>query len=428
MPDTAILPDVRLTPPAGLGRVVVVGLGYVGRPLALEAAASGFEVTGFDLDPRAVAAARAAWAAAPVAGKDGGFAATSDSAVLPPADTWLICVPTPLDAEGRPDLSAVGAALAACRARVPRGGLVCLVSTCQPGATNGMCRRALERDGWQVGQDIFLAVSPERENPGDGALGPRRVPRLLGAPDAASLARARRFWERVADCVVPVASPEIAECAKLLENAYRLVNIALMDELHRAFAALGVPTREVVAAASTKPFGFAPFWPGLGAGGHCIPVDPAYLQMEARRAGAPSGLLDAALAANQARPGRVLAAIAAAFGGTLAGRRILVLGVTYKPDVADLRGAAPVALLHGLRALRADAAWWDPLVAGAPDELAGLPRARDQQGAGWAVPEAIVLGTPHRAIDLAGLSCLAPVVFDPFGLVPQGSGGRVEVV
>ncbi|MBR0680605.1 nucleotide sugar dehydrogenase [Roseomonas eburnea] len=428
MPDTALLPDLALLPAAGLGRVVVVGLGYVGRPLALEAAASGFDVTGFDLDPMAVVAAEAAWRATPPAPGAARLAATVDPGCLPAAETWLICVPTPLDADGRPDLSAVAAALATCRAQIPRGGLACLVSTCQPGATNGLCRRVLERDGWQVGRDVFLAVSPERENPGDAALGPRRIPRLLGAPDDASLLRARRFWDRVTDRVVPVASPEIAECAKLLENTYRLVNIALIDELHRSFAALGVPTRAVVAAASTKPFGFAPFWPGLGAGGHCIPVDPAYLQMEARRAGAPSALLDAALAANRARPGRALAAIAGAFGGSLAGRRILVAGVTYKPDVADLRGAAPVALLHGLRACGAEAAWWDPLVEECPGELAGLPRADDPSGQGWAAPEAIVLGTPHRGLDLAGLARLAPMVFDPFGLVPPDAEGRVRVL
>ncbi|MBR0673019.1 nucleotide sugar dehydrogenase [Neoroseomonas soli] len=428
MPDTALLPDIVLRPAPGPGRVVVVGLGYVGRPLALEAAASGFEVTGFDLDLAAVEAAAAAWRDAPPAPGAGALCATADSRCLPPAEIWLVCVPTPLDAAGRPDLAAVAAALETCRAHIPRGGLACLVSTCQPGATNGLCRRVLERDGWQVGRDVFLAVSPERENPGDAALGPRRIPRLLGAPDAASLARARAFWERVADRVVPVSSPEVAECAKLLENTYRLVNVALMDELHRGFAALGVPTREVVAAAATKPFGFSPFWPGLGAGGHCIPVDPAYLRMEAKRAGATFPLVDAALAANQARPARVLTAMAQAFGGSLVGRRILVAGVTYKPDVADLRGAAPVALLQGLLALGAQAAWWDPLLPAEPQELAGLPRAADPSGRGWADPEAIVLGAPHRALDLGGLAALAPIVFDPFGLVPADAEGRVRVV
>lgn len=428
MPDTGLLPDIVLRPAAGSGRVVVIGLGYVGRPLALEAAASGFAVTGLDLDPAAVAAAGAAWRDASRAEEAGSFVATADPRSLPPAETWLICVPTPLDDQGRPDLSNVAAALETCRANLSHGALVCLVSTCQPGATNGLCRRVIERDGWHVGRDVCLAVSPERENPGDSALGPRRIPRLVGAPDAASLERALAFWRRVTDRVVPVASPEIAECAKLLENSYRLVNIALMDELHRSFAALGVPTREVVAAAATKPFGFAPFWPGLGAGGHCIPVDPAYLQMEARRAGAASPLLDAALAANRARPGRVLTAIAAALGGSLAGRRLLVAGVTYKPDVADLRGAAPVALLRGLVACGAQAAWWDPLLEETPAELEGLPRAADATGEGWGAPEVIVLGTPHRCLDLGRLAGLAPLIVDPFGLVPQGKGGRVVVL
>ncbi len=250
-------------------------------------------------------------------------------------------------------------------------------------------------------------------------------PRLLGAPDAVSLARARAFWERITDRVVPVATPEIAECAKLLENTYRLVNIALMDELHRGFAALGVPTRAVVEAAATKPFGFAPFWPGAGAGGHCIPVDPAFLQMELDRAGAASSLLGAAAQANRARPARILAAVEQALGGSLEGRRVLVLGVTYKPDVPDLRGAAPVALLRGLAARGAEALWHDPVLGETPAALRALRRVRHPAVAGL---DAVILGTPHRAYDPARVAGLAPLAFDPFGLLPHDPAGRVRVV
>jgi nucleotide sugar dehydrogenase len=422
MPDTGLRPDAPLPALAPAGEVVVIGLGYVGRPLAIEAAAAGFAVTGFDLSPVAVAIADAAGRAARPAGT---LRSTSNAAELPPAATWLVCVPTPLDGSGRPDLSAVAAAFATCRARMPRGALACLVSTCQPGATNGLCRAVLEQEGWRVGRDVFLAVSPERENPGDARGGPRRIPRLLGAPDAASMERARAFWDRVTDTVVPVGSPEVAECAKLLENTYRLVNVALIDQLHAAFAAMGVPTRDVIAAAATKPFGFAPFWPGLGAGGHCIPVDPAYLQQEARAAGAPSRLLDLALAGNEARPGRVGAAIAEAFGGSLEGRRILVAGVTYKPDVADLRGAAPVALLRGLVGAGAQAVWCDPVLGATPPMLDDIPRVSDPADAR---AEALVLGTPHRAFDLLALAGAAPLVFDPFGLMPPDEAGRVRAV
>lgn len=421
MPDTGLLLDAARTAPVAAGEVVVIGLGYVGLPIALEAAAAGFAVTGFDIDPAAVGAAQGA-AQARAAGS---LLATTDPRTLPRAETWLICVPTPLDAAGRPDLSLVMAALDTCRAGLVPGALVCLVSTCQPGATNGLCRRELERDGLAVGRDIFLAVSPERENPGGDTTGPRHTPRLLGAPDAVSLARARAFWSRIADTVLPVESPEIAECAKLLENTYRLVNIALIDELHRGFAALGVPTRAVVAAAATKPFGFAPFWPGAGAGGHCIPVDPQFLQMELARAGAASPLLAAAAEANRARPARILAAVEQALGGTLAGRRVLVLGVTYKPEVADLRGAAPVALLHELAARGAAALWHDPVLGPAPAALAGLERTDDPARCG---ADAVILGTPHRAYDVARIADLAPLVFDPHGLLPPDPAGRVRVV
>lgn len=415
MPDTAPR-AVEAEPPAGGGeRLVVLGLGHVGLPLALEAAAAGFDVTGCDIDPAAADRAAAAWREA---GGIGRFAATSDTAFPPRAATWLLCVPTPLDTAGQPDLAPMRAALETCRAGLLPGALVCLVSTCQPGATNGMCREALERDGARVGHDVFLAVSPERENPGDGH-DPSQVPRLLAAPDAASLARAKAVWERLVETVIPVATPEIAECAKLLENTYRLVNIALMDELHRGFAALGVPTRAVVEAAATKPFGFAPFWPGAGAGGHCIPVDPGYLQMEFSRAGAPSALLALAAAANAARPRRVVAAAEAALCG-LAGRRVLVMGVTYKPGVADLRGAAPVAILRGLAARGATAYWHDPLVR----EVEGFARVADWTAGAL---DAVILGTPQPGFDLGAIARRAPVAIDPFGLLPAGAG-RVFVV
>ncbi len=418
MPDTA--PRNVEAEQAGTrpDRLVVLGLGHVGLPLALEAAAAGFAVTGCDIDPAVADRAAAAWRAS---GAIGRFAATADAAFLPRAATWLLCVPTPLDAAGQPDLGPMRAALETCRAGLVPGALVCLVSTCQPGATNGMCRQALERDGARVGYDVFLAVSPERENPGDGR-DPRQVPRLLAAPDSASLARAKAVWERLVDTVIPVATPEIAECAKLLENAYRLVNVALIDELHRGFAALGVPTRAVVAAAATKPFGFAPFWPGAGAGGHCIPVDPGYLQMEFSRAGAPSALLSLAAAANAARPRRVVAAAEAALGG-LAGRRVLVIGVTYKPGVADLRGAAPVAILRGLAARGATALWHDPMVR----EVPGFVRVEDPARCPDGPPDAAILGTPHHGFDLGAIARHAPLVLDPFGLVPAAAG-RVVVV
>lgn len=422
MPDTGLLSDAARTATVAAGAVVVIGLGYVGLPIALEAAAAGFTVTGFDLDP---AAARAAEAAGRGREGSGRLTATADPRRLPRAETWLICVPTPLDTLGQPDLSLVVAALGTCRAGLAPGALVCLVSTCQPGATNGLCRRELESDGLRVGHDLFLAVSPERENPGDAAPGPRHTPRLLGAPDPVSLARARAFWDRITDRVVPVASPEIAECAKLLENTYRLVNIALIDELHRGFAALGVPTRAVVEAAATKPFGFAPFWPGAGAGGHCIPIDPAFLQMELARAGATSTLLAAAAEANHARPMRILGAMEQAMGGSLAGRRILMLGVTYKPDVPDLRGAAPVALLRAMAERGAEALWHDHVVGESPEALHGLRRVRDVAAL---APDAVILGTPHRGYDLVRIAASAPLVFDPFGLLPSDQAGRVRVV
>jgi len=395
--------------------LAVLGLGYVGRPLALGAAAAGYDVIGFDPAPGARESAEKAHADG-----QGNFRACADPAQLAGAQTWLICVPTPLDSRGRPDLTAVREALGIAARGLKSGALVCLVSTCQPGATNGLCRSVLEEAGWRIGRDVFLAVSPERENPGPHAPPTRSIPRLLGATDPASLRRALAFWRHLVDRVEMVASPEVAECAKLLENTYRLVNIALMDELHAAFTALGVPTRDVVAAAATKPFGFSPFWPGLGAGGHCIPVDPAFLQMEAVRAGAPSALLAKAMARNRGRVARVLAQIRARLGDDLAGKRVLVAGVTYKPDVADLRAAAPLRLLRHLHNARAELAWHDPVLSVIPKALSAIPRSVALKMPDGAQPEAIILGTPHRAFDLAAITRAAPLVFDPFGILPPG--------
>jgi len=408
-------PVLAPTPSLSRGRLAVLGLGYVGRPLALGAAAAGYDVCGFDPSPTAREIAAKAHA-----GGHGGFRTCAKPVQLAGADTWLICVPTPLDARGRPDLTAVRAALGMVVRGLKPGALVCLVSTCQPGATNGLCRSVLEAAGWRIGQDVFLAVSPERENPGPHAPPTRSIPRLLGATDPASLRRALAFWRHMVDRVEVVASPEVAECAKLLENTYRLVNIALMDELHAAFTALGVPTRDVVAAAATKPFGFSPFWPGLGAGGHCIPVDPAFLQMEAARAGAPSVLLAKAMVRNRGRVARVMRQIRARLGDDLAGKRVLVAGVTYKPDVADLRAAAPLRLLRHLHLARAELAWHDPVIGTIPKALSAIPRSAALMMPDGARPEAIILGTPHRAFDLAAITRAAPLVFDPFGILPAG--------
>jgi nucleotide sugar dehydrogenase len=408
-------PALAPAPRLSRGRLAVLGLGYVGRPLALGAAAAGYEVIGYDPAPEARWLANAGCDPGP-----GSFQASADPAALSGADTWLICVPTPLDARGRPDLTAVRGALGIAGRGLKPGALVCLVSTCQPGATNGLCRIVLEEAGWCVGRDVFLAVSPERENPGPHAPPTRSIPRLLGATDDASLRRALAFWRHIVDQIEVVASPEVAECAKLLENTYRLVNIALMDELHAAFTALGVATRDVVAAAATKPFGFAPFWPGLGAGGHCIPVDPAFLQMEAARVGAPSKLLAKALSRNRGRVARVMAHIRARLGDDLEGKRLLVAGVTYKPNVADLRAAAPLRLLNHLQHARAEIAWHDPVLSTVPEVLSGIPRSLALTMPDGARPDALVLGTPHRAFDLAAMTRTAPLVFDPFGILPVG--------
>jgi UDP-N-acetyl-D-glucosamine dehydrogenase len=411
-PENPVLQGETLSK-GSLAHVAVLGLGYVGLPIARAASAAGLRVTGIDPSPNARARA-----------DDRAISVQPRAPAGDAPDVWIIAVPTPLDSRGRPDLSAVQSALATVATGLRPGALVLLISTCQPGATRALCAPALTSSGLRIGQDVFLAASPERENPGQSGFGLTDTPRLVGALDADSLARAVRFWERLGVPTVAVASAEIAECAKLLENTYRLVNIALMGELQPAFAAFGVSTRAVVEAAATKPFGFAPFWPGLGAGGHCIPVDPAYLQREACGVGEPSSLIAAALRANRGRPGRVVARLKESLGGSVAGRRIMVAGVTYKADVADLRGAAAVTLLRQLKRRGACVAWHDPVLGEVPVALAGIPRATmfDRHPDGEL--EALVLGTPHSAYALSELGDAAPLVVDPFGLLPTREGTR----
>ena len=372
-------------------RVGVVGLGYVGLPLLVEFARSGYETVGFDLDVAKVEAITAGRSYIPdVADAEvekqraaGRLSATTDLAQLGAMDTVNICVPTPLRKTKDPDMSYVISAVEAIATYLRPGMLVILESTTYPGTTDELVKPILERSGLIAGRDFFLAFSPERVDPGNPKFNTHNVPKVVGGitSDCASLAAA--LYGSAIERVVRVSSPRVAEMVKLLENTFRAVNIGLVNEIALMCDTLGIDVWEVVDAAATKPFGFMPFYPGPGLGGHCIPIDPFYLSWKAKQSGFEARFIELAGYVNGAMPRAVVQKIADALntrGKALNGARILVAGVAYKRDIDDMRESPALDVMHMLRQRGAEISYIDPFV----------PR----------------LDPAHGGFDLASLDCL----------------------
>jgi UDP-N-acetyl-D-glucosamine dehydrogenase len=403
--------------------IAVVGLGHVGLPLALAAGRAGFRTIAFDIDQAriaAVASGRSPMAHLP-AGEiadllgAGRLAATADPEMLAVADVVLVCVPTPLAADGTPDLSQVNAAAAQAVRCMRPGSLLVLESTTWPGTTRHLLAPLLAARGWQLGTDAFLAYSPEREDPGNQAFRTADIPKLVAGADPASHRLAMALYGALVARVVPVDRMETAEAAKLVENVFRAVNIALANELKLALTAMRLDVWQVMEAAATKPFGFMPFWPGPGPGGHCIPVDPVYLSWAAREHGAAMPLLDAAIAVNAAAPVRVAARLEQVLGG-LAGRRILLLGLGYKRNIADVRDSPALLLLETLEGCGAEVGFHDPLVPRIP-RTPEFPALAGRAGLDWQAAlagpwDAGLIVTDHDGIDYAALREALPCLVD----------------
>ncbi|CAM5511433.1 UDP-N-acetyl-D-glucosamine dehydrogenase OS=Streptomyces fumanus OX=67302 GN=GCM10018772_39200 PE=3 SV=1 [Streptomyces fumanus] len=404
--------------------LVVVGLGYVGLPLARAATAAGLRVAGLDRAPRVVEGLNAGRShvdditdAEVRAMRARGFEAVGRPEVIAGAAAVVVCVPTPLTAHGAPDLGAVRRAVDDIAAHLRPGTLVVLESTTYPGTTDEVVRPRLEAGGLRAGADFHLAFSPERIDPGNPAHGLENTPKVVGGitPDCAKAARA--LYERFVARVVEARGTREAEMAKLLENTYRQVNIALVNEMAMFCRELGVDLWDAIRCAATKPFGFAPFHPGPGVGGHCIPVDPAYLAYKVRSLGIPFRFAELAQEINQRMPGHVVDRAAGLLndaGKAVRGARVLLLGVTYKPDVPDRRESPALAVAEHLRARGADLVYFDPhvphwSVAGAPVERAGdyLAAAREA--------DLTVLLQLHREIDPGLLADRAHLLFDTRG-------------
>jgi UDP-N-acetyl-D-glucosamine dehydrogenase len=356
-----------------MGKVVVIGQGYVGLPLAQGAIRANYSTVGLDLNENVVEKLNRGTSHvddipdAEIADMlRSGYRATADSNVISSAEVVVICVPTPLSEGGGPDLAAVEGAVHAIGRLLSPGTLVVLESTTYPGTTENLVRPILEGYGHSLDKDFFLAFSPERIDPGNKLFNLRNTPKIVGGVSAESTRLAVSFYERIVESVVPVKSAKEAETAKLLENTYRHINIALVNEMAKFCHELDIDLWEVIRAARTKPFGFQAFYPGPGVGGHCIPIDPNYLSYEVeRRLGYPFRFVELAQEINNSMPGYIVSRISDALNDeslSLRGSRILILGVTYKPDISDQRESPAVTVDQLLREKGAVLSFHDPYV------------------------------------------------------------------
>jgi UDP-N-acetyl-D-glucosamine dehydrogenase len=406
-------------------RIGIVGLGYVGLPLAVAFAEHGLEVVGYDVAEDRVARLAAGQSdiedvsSERLAALGDRLRPTADGAALGDCDAIVICVPTPLASQREPDLSYVRAAVETIAAVLREGHLVVLESTTYPGTTREELLPRLERGGLRAGADFHLASSPERIDPGRSDNQIAETPKVVGGVTPACTERAAALYEQVTDEVVRVSSPEAAELSKLLENIFRSVNIALVNELAQLTDRLGIDIWEVIEAASSKPFGFMRFEPGPGMGGHCLPVDPFYLAFKARQHDFYTEFVELAGKINQAQPLFCVSKIQAALnerGKAVRGAKVMLVGVSYKAGVADLREAPALKIIRHLTELGADVSYHDPLV---PELPGGELRSTDLP-AGVAAADAVAIVTAHPEIDYEQLIASADLVVD-FRGVSKGS-------
>ncbi len=410
------------------GAVVgIIGLGYVGMPLARWFTEVGLGVLGFDVDAARVRAVNAGRSPIRHIGDDEvramrgrGFAATADYARIGEVDALVVCVPTPLDDYRQPDLRYVEATLESALPHLRPGQVLSLESTTWPGTTEEVLRPRLEARGFTIGRDFFLVYSPEREDPGNPVYTTRNIPKLVAGSTTACLEVGRALYGLIVDEVVAVGSTRTAEMAKLLENIQRAVNIGLVNEMKLVCERMGLDIFEVVRAAATKPFGFVPYEPGPGIGGHCIPVDPFYLTWKARQFGLHTRFIELAGEINAAMPRYVLDRLAEALnarGLALKGARVLVLGIAYKRHVDDVRESPCVEVMELLRDRGADIRYSDPYVPRFPRmrrhrfDVASVPVDRAELEAS----DAVLLLTDHDDFDYDLILAHAPLIVDTRG-------------
>jgi UDP-N-acetyl-D-glucosamine dehydrogenase len=417
----------------------IIGLGYVGIPLALTACKAGFSVVGFDIDQKRVEQLNRGESgikhippsAIRDALKDGRFVATTDFDRLRDVDVIIIAVPTPLSRQREPDLSYVVKTTETIAPRLRKGHLVVLESTTWPGTTDEVMRPRLERGGLKCGRDFYLAFSPEREDPGNDMFNTSTIPKVVGGEGADSLAYAKAVYDALVVKTVPVSSSRTAEAVKLTENIFRAVNIALVNELKIIYDKMGIDIWEVIEAAKTKPFGFMPFYPGPGLGGHCIPIDPFYLTWKAREFDVTTRFIELAGQINTAMPHYVVDRLAEALdrraGKGLSRAKILIMGIAYKKNVDDMRESPSLRLIELLEARGAKTDFHDPHVPVIPPtrEHSALQGRRSVPLTARAIGryDVVLISTDHDAIDYRRLAERAALVVDT-----RNACGRAGVV
>ena len=394
-------------------RVAIIGQGYVGLTIAVGAAGAGHNVVGFDVNDALVAQLNAGKSHIEgISDKDlagfvsaGLYRASADAAVLDGSDVIVIAVPTPLDAARNPDLSFVHAASELVNQYVKRPALIVNESTSYPGTLRSEIAARI------TSVEHLFASSPERVDPGNTQWGTKNTPRLIGGLTPPAVAKAREFYATFCDSIIEVSSPEVAEAAKIFENTFRQVNIALVNEFAQISDALGISSREVIEAAATKPYGFMPFTPGPGVGGHCIPVDPTYLAHVANQVGIPATFIKRANEVNLAMPAYVVKRVVTANGGSVKGKTVVVVGVSYKGNVADTRETPAAAVIDLLREQGANVVWHDDLVG----------TWRGEESTPLSAFDIAVVVTRHDGVSDAAIKA-SKFVFDCTGTVAGAQG------
>lgn len=423
--------------------VGIVGLGYVGLPLVLAFGSSNFRIAGFDVDAEKVRMLRAGESyiqhipAASIRELNGTgrVSYTTDFSEVGGADVLLLCVPTPLTTQREPDMSYVEQTVRAIAPHVRKGHLVILESTTYPGTTRELMLPILEDGGLKEGEDFFLAYSPEREDPGNIDFNTTRIPKVVGGCSQESRARATYLYEQIVPRVIEVSSAETAEAVKLTENIFRAVNIALVNELKMVYTEMGIDVWEVIEAAKTKPFGYMPFYPGPGLGGHCIPIDPFYLTWKAREFGCSTRFIELAGEINVSMPDYVIHRLVDALNDQckpLKNSRILVVGLAYKKNVDDLRESPSLVLIDRLGMHGALVDYHDPHIPAIKTtrrhpSLAGMESIPLNEETLKAY-DAALIATDHDTVDYAKLVETLPLIVDTRNAIKPGQEGRAVIV
>jgi len=421
--------------------VGILGLGYVGLPLAREFVNAGVKVLGFDIDEKKVKKLNAGKSILKTVSNDsikqmvasGKFSATTNMARMKSVDAILICVPTPLTENREPDMQYVEKSCRTIARYLQKGQLVSLESTTYPGTTRELMKPILEASGLKAGKDFHLAYSPEREDPGNKHFTTKTIPKVVGGLTPKCKELARKLYSPAIDTMVPVSSLEAAESAKIVENVYRCINIAMVNELKMVFDRMGIDVWEVIRAASTKPFGYQPFYPGPGLGGHCIPIDPFYLTWKARQYGMPTRFIELAGEINTDMPHYVVHKVMEALNSkkkSLNGSKVLVLGLAYKPDIDDVRESPSLELIELLTASGAKVDYNDPY-------LPQTHKMREYDLKMKSVPltaakvksyDCVLISTNHSDYDYTWLVKNAKLVVDSRNATANVKTGRGKIV